>query len=292
MTKQQAHIANYPVRTLTASAGPLEAIALHWREYVMEAAELGIFMLAASSFGTLLFYVKSPVLEVLPDPMLRLILMGLAMGGTAIAIIRSPMGRRSGAHFNPAVSITFFCLGRMHRLDALFYVLSQFVGGACGMLVARLVIGARLGAPSVRYVVTVPGRHGVFAAFVAEYFMGFLMMMVVLVSANSPRFARFTWLLVGTLVMMYVIGFSGISGFSVNPARTVSSALFAGVWTALWIYFSAPLLGMLSAAALYILRSGSDAVLCAKVYHDQKSPCPFYCRFRATIPPSSCASRT
>jgi aquaporin Z len=292
MTKQQAHIENNPVHALSPSATPMEAVALHWREYIMEGTELGMFMLAASSFGTELFYVRSPFLRWLPDPMLRLILMGLLMGVTAIAIIRSPMGRRSGAHFNPAVSITFLCLGRMHRLDALFYVISQFVGGACGVLAARLIIGARLGAPSVRYVVTVPGRHGIFAAFLAEYFMGWLMMTVVLVSANSRRFARFTWLLVGTLVTMYVIGFSGISGFSVNPARTVASAIFAGVWTALWIYLSAPLLGMLSAAALYILRSGSDAVLCAKVYHDQHSPCPFYCRFRATMPPSSCASRT
>jgi aquaporin Z len=291
MTKQQAHIARYPVRTLSPTATALEAVALHWREYLMEAAELALFMLSASGFGTLLFYVKSPALRVLPNPMLRLVLMGLAMGSTSIAIIRSPMGRQSGAHFNPAVSITFFCLGRMHRLDALFYVISQFVGGACGVFVARLIIGARLGAPSVRYVVTVPGRHGVLAAFMAEYFMGWLMITVVLISANSPRFARFTWLFVGTLVTMYVIGFSGISGFSINPARTVSSAMFAGVWTALWIYLSAPLLGMLSAAAQYILFSGSNAVLCAKIYHDQHTPCPFYCRLRPVTSSEFDASR-
>jgi aquaporin Z len=292
MTKQQDHIGSSQVRALSPSATPMEAVTLHWREYIMEGAELGMFMLAASSFGTALFYVGSPFMRLLPNATLRLILMGIFMGTTAISIIRSPMGRRSGAHFNPAVSITFFCLGRMHRLDAIFYVIAQFVGGACGVLVARLMIGARLAAPSVCYVVTVPGRHGLLAAFLAEYFMGWLMMMVVLVSANSPRLARFTWLLVGTLVMIYVIVFSGISGFSVNPARTVASAIFAGVWTALWIYLAAPLLGMLSAAALYILHSGSDAVLCAKLYHDQKSPCPFYCRFRATIPLSSCPART
>ena len=291
MTKQNAHVESNSLHALSPSASPMEAVRLHWREYLMEGTELGVFMLAASCFGTALFYVGSPFLRWLPNPMIRLILMGVFMGGTAIAIIRSPMGRRSGAHFNPAVSITFLCLGRMHRLDALFYVISQFVGGACGVLMARLVIGARLGAPSVRYVVTVPGRHGLFAAFLAEYFMGSLMMLVVLFSANNPRLARLTWLLVGGLVTMYVIGFSGVSGFSVNPARTVASAIFAGIWTAWWIYLSAPLLGMLSAAALYILRSGPAAVLCAKVYHDEPSPCPFLCRFRTSLP-RSCASRT
>jgi aquaporin Z len=266
-------------QTLDPSATLSEALALHWPEYLMEGAELAIFMLAASLFGTLLFYAHSPVLQRLPNLPLRLVLMGLAMGLTAIGIILSPIGRRSGAHFNPAVSIAFLFLGKMHRLDTLFYVIAQFVGGAFGVFAARL-LGARLGDPSVRYVVTVPGRYGVFAAFLAECFMGWLMMTVVLASANCPTFARFTWLFVGLLVMMYVIVFSTVSGFSVNPARTVASALFAQVWTALWIYFLAPVGGMMSAAAVYVMRSGSDAVLCAKIYHDQHSPCPFHCRFR------------
>jgi aquaporin Z len=289
---QQGRAMSYKVCTLGPSASPGEALALHWPEYLMEGVELAIFMLAASLFGTLLFYVHSPVLRSLPSLAPRLILMGAAMGVTAIAIILSPMGRRSGAHFNPAVSITFLFLGKMHRLDALFYVIAQFVGGAFGVFAARLLIGARLGDPSVRYVVTVPGRYGVFAAFVAEFFMGWLMMTVVLAAANNPKFARFTWLFVGLLVTSYVIGFSTVSGFSVNPARTVASAVFAEVWTALWIYFLAPVVGMLSAAALYLKASGSEAILCAKIYHDQHSPCPFRCRFRPFVQKEQYASRT
>jgi aquaporin Z len=289
---QQGRTTSYTVRTLGPSASPGDALALHWPEYLMEGAELAIFMLAASLFGTLLFYVHSPVLRSLPSLAPRLILMGVAMGVTAIAIILSPMGRRSGAHFNPAVSITFLFLGKMHRLDALFYVIAQFLGGAFGVFAARLLIGARLGDPSVRYVVTVPGRYGVFAAFLAEFFMGWLMMTVVLATANNPRLARFTWLFVGLLVASYVIGFSTVSGFSVNPARTVASAVFAEVWTALWIYFLAPVVGMLSAAALYLKTSGSEAILCAKIYHDQHSPCPFRCRFRQFVQKDQYASRT
>jgi aquaporin Z len=211
--------------------------------------------------------------------------MGLAMGVTAIAIIRSPMGRRSGAHFNPAVSITYLFLGRMHWLDTLFYVTAQFIGGAFGVTVAWMLIGFPLGSPSVRYVVTVPGRYGVWAAFLAEVFMGFLLMTLVLLSGSSARLARYTWLLVGLLVAMYVIVFSAVSGFGLNPARTFSSALFAGVWTAVWIYLSAPLLGMLMGAACFVTVAGMDKVYCGKIYHDLDSPCPFRCRFRQLLEP-------
>ena len=277
--------ATYLVRELSPSATLADAIALHWPEYLFEGLELGAFMLAACAFGTLLFYSESSVVLSVPSVSVRLALMGAAMGGTAIAIILSPMGRRSGAHFNPVVSFTFFCLGKMHRLDAFLYIVCQFAGGAFGVLVARILIGPQLASPSVRYVVTVPGKYGVPLAFLAEFFMGLLTMTVVLQSANRPRLSRFTWLLVGILVATYVIAFSPVSGFSLNPARTISSALFAGVWTVMWLYFTAPLLGMLVAASFYVFTAGSEAVLCAKIYHDLHSPCPFRCRFRRLVEP-------
>jgi aquaporin Z len=280
MMRMQGRTANYSVDSLSPSAGPIDAIKVHWLEYLMEGAELGLFMLAACVFGTLLFYVNSPLLHYVPSSFARLVLMGFCMGLTAIVIILSPMGRRSGAHFNPVVSITFFCLGKMHWLDAVFYVAAQFVGGVAGVFIARLLIGVPLGAPSVRYVATIPGHYGTAAAFAAECFMGLLTMTVVLQSANRPKLSRYTWLLVGLLVMFYVIAFSPISGFSLNPARTVSSAIFAGIWTALWLYLSAPLLGMLIAAVGYVMTSSRESVYCAKIYHDLHSTCPFRCRFR------------
>jgi aquaporin Z len=291
VTYLQSQSETYPVRQLDASSSLRDAIALHWPEYLFEGIELGLFMIAACAFGTLLFYSNSPVVAEVPSSAIRLVLMGLAMGGTAIAIILSPMGRRSGAHFNPAVSFTFFCLGKLHRLDAFFYIVAQFIGGAVGVFVARILLGPNLASSSVRYVVTVPGRYGVPLAFLAEFFMGLLTITVVLQCSNRPRLSRITWLLVGSLVTIYVIAFSSISGFSLNPARTVSSALFAGVWTAMWLYLSAPLMGMLFAASVYVLTSGSEAVLCAKIYHDLHSPCPFRCRFRHLAQPEPPASR-
>ena len=85
----------------------------HWPEYLMEAAELGLFMISAGVFVSLLEHPASPVRQAIADPVLRRVLIGLAMGLTAISIVYSPLGQRSGAHFNPAVTLTFFRLGKV-----------------------------------------------------------------------------------------------------------------------------------------------------------------------------------
>ncbi len=101
----------------------------HWPEYLIEAAGLGFFMVSACSFAALLFHPASPVRPVIAGNMLRSVLMGVAMGMTNIAIIYSPWGKRSGAHINPSVTLTFFRLGKVEPWDALFYTLAQFAGG-------------------------------------------------------------------------------------------------------------------------------------------------------------------
>src|SRR5690349_6064544 len=107
-----------------------------WPEYLMEAASLGIFMLSACVFATLLEDPASPVRSGAPaflaDPFLRRCPMGIAMGATAVGIFSSPWAKRSGAHINPAVSLTFWRLGRIGGTDALAYSLFHFIGGTLG----------------------------------------------------------------------------------------------------------------------------------------------------------------
>ena len=86
------------------------------------------FMLSAGVFATLLEYTASPIHQAIPDPLARRVLMGLA-----IAIIYSPWGKQSGAHINPAVTLTFFRLGKVEPPDILFYVTAQFAGGLAGV---------------------------------------------------------------------------------------------------------------------------------------------------------------
>jgi aquaporin Z len=252
----------------------------HWAEYAIEGALLGAFMVAACGFATLLEHPASPVRRALADPRLRRALMGLAMGGTAVALIRSPWGRRSGAHMNPALTLAYLRLGKVAGRDALGYAAGQFAGGAAGALVAAALLGMLAGHPAVRYAATVPGPAGVATAFAAEAAISFLLMGVVLAATSSRRLAPRTPLLCGALVAAYIAVEAPISGMSMNPARSLASALVAGEWRALWVYFTAPPLGMLAAAEAWARRYGVGRVLCAKLDHGGTAPCIFRCRRR------------
>jgi aquaporin Z len=243
----------------------------HWRLYV--------FMVSACFATVYLFSPFYPALHLLPSAALRRLLMGSAMGATAVLIIRSPMGKRSGAHFNPAITLSYLRLGKIARWDASFYVVFQFIGGVFGVGVSALVLGSSLAAPTADYAVTVPGRYGTAAAFFAELFMSMLLMGVVLWFSNRPSLANCTSYLVGILITLYVLFFAPVSGFSINPARTTGSAVFAHVWTAAWLYFAAPLLGMMGIAEVYLRIFGPAGILCAKLHPDPLYPCPFLCNY-------------
>jgi len=206
-------------------------------------------------------------------------LAGLAMGLTAIAIIRSPWGQRSGAHMNPAVTLTFFALGKIAAWDALFYVMFQFIGGVSGVALAGALIGPPLRNSNVNYVVTAPGPDGPWTAWIAEFVISTLMMSTVLYVSNSRQWSRYTPFFAGALVSTFIAFESPLSGMSMNPARTFGSAYWARDWMALWIYFTAPVLAMLLAGLLYRFRHGVHAVFCAKLDHCNNQRCIFNCRF-------------
>jgi aquaporin Z len=255
------------------------AIRRHWPLYIFEGVELALFMVSACVFTVILFDPSFPVPNLLPDQTLRRLLMGISMGVTAVLIIHSPMGKRSGAHFNPAITLTYFRLGKISRADTLFYVIAQFIGGVAGVGASALFLGKALASPSAMYAITVPGKYGTGGAFAAEAFMAALLMGVVLWTSNRLALASSTSYLVGILITFYVLLFAPVSGFSINPARTTASAVFAGVWTAIWLYFTAPVLGMLFAAEVYIRSQGRDRILCAKLHPNNVYECPFLCQY-------------
>jgi aquaporin Z len=238
-------------------------------------------MVSACLFATALEHPGSPFRQAVMDPWLRRIPMGLAMGLTAVAIIYSPWGQRSGAHLNPALTLTFWRLGKVTGWDAAFYVAAQFAGAIAGVGMAALVLGPGLADPAVRYAATVPGPGGAGLAFVAEVLMTLGLMTVVLTVSNRRSLNRFTGLFAGAVVATYIVVEAPLSGMSLNPARTVGSAFHAEVWTSLWVYLTAPLLGMLAAAQLYVATAGARRVLCAKLHHDNQQRCIFRCGYGA-----------
>jgi len=259
----------------------LIALRKHWPEYVMEAAGLGIFMVSASVFTILLYHPASPAFRILPDELPRRILMGLAMGLTAISIIYSPWGKQSGAHLNPAVTLTFLRLGMVAPWDAAFYVVAQFAGGLAGVALVAVSAGKWLAHPSVNYVATLPGSGGTGVAFLGEFVISLILMSVVLVVSNAPRISRYTGLFAGACVAAFITFEAPLSGMSLNPARTFASAALPRLWDSLWIYFLAPPLGMLAAAAAYLRLN--QVVNCAKLHHQNKLNCIF-CEYQASKP--------
>src|SRR2546427_1721624 len=154
----------------------IDTLRQHWPEYLMEATELGLFMISACAFTVLLYHPASPVAHSFPNEVARRAVMGIAMGSTAIAIIFSPLGKRSGAHFNPSVTLTYFRLGKVKPWDTAFYMVAQFTGGVAGVSVAMLLLGRTVADPAVNYAATLPGPHGPLVAFAAEVLISFVLM--------------------------------------------------------------------------------------------------------------------
>ena len=250
----------------------------------MEAWGLGTFMVAACVGTAVLWHPESPIEHwVGGKPTIQRLLMGVAMGLTAIGIVYSPWGKRSGAHINPALTLTFLRLGKIRFWDAVFYILFQFLGAIAGVALTWLVLGNMISLPEVNFAVTVPGEPGAFVAFVAEMLISAGIMATVLFATNQPKLMNVTGILIGCLLVMYITFEAPFSGMSMNPARTVGSAVVANIWTGWWLYFLAPVIGMLVAAEIYLWTKGKDAVHCAKLHHTTDVRCIFKCGMHAMM---------
>jgi aquaporin Z len=249
----------------------------HWAEYWMETAGLGLFMISALGFTALFEHPASPLHEAVANPILRRALIGVAMGLTAAAIIYSPWGRRSGAHLNPSVTLSYLRLGKVSVRDAICYILAQFAGCLAAVMLVGWALREIVAIPTVNYVATVPGRYGSWAAFVGEAVISFGMMSMILHVSNTRRLAPFTGLCAACLIALYITVEAPLSGMSMNPARSLGPALAAGATSPLWIYFIAPPGGMLLATELYVRVNGRHAVRCAKLHHPSDGHCHFAC---------------
>jgi aquaporin Z len=271
--------ANMPLCGPLNQGSLVRALVLHWPEYLMEAAELGLFMMSACFFSVMLGYPGSPIAQLIHDPFLRRLLTGLAMAVTAISIIYSALGKQSGAHMNPALTLMFLWLKKIRPVDALFYIFAQFLGAISGVAISSLLLGMAVSDRAVRFAATQPGPSGWWTAFVAEAIISFVLVLTVLTVSNTKALSRYTPLFAGTLIAFYITFESPLSGMSMNPARTLGSAVFASSFDSLWIYFVAPPIGMLLAAQLFVSVRSASAVHCAKFHHDNSKRCIFRCTY-------------
>ncbi len=229
---------------------PLEALRQRWSRYLMEGAELGIFMAVALWLALALEHPKSRLHKAISSPLLRRFFFGLGIGITVILLIYSTWGRQSGAQFNPAVTLSMLYLHRIQAWDAFFYIIAQFMGGWLGLVLAAAPFRKASAHKKVNYVVTAPGKQGVTAAFGAEFVISFVLMLTLRLVHQSDLLKPFLGYFAGFLLLIYIAFESPFSGMSLNPARSVASAIPARSWKAIWIYFVAPILAMVLAVTL------------------------------------------
>jgi aquaporin Z len=272
-----------------SSTAPARANRWHRIEYLLEAVELGSFMLGACGVVTLVEHPAFGLRALLPDPTVRRFIIGVAMGLMVVLLVHSPWGKRSGAHMNPAVTLAFLRLGRIPPRDAVMYVCAQFIGASAGVWLSGRLLGPAIAHEAVNFVVTAPAAGREAAAFVAEFGISAGLMLVVLTSASSERLRAFTGVFCGLLVAAYITFEAPLSGMSMNPARSFGSAIVAGRLDHLWLYLLAPPIGMLGAADAFA-RLGRVRP-CAKLRHDARVHCIF-CSSAAQVSLPSIDPRT
>jgi aquaporin Z len=257
-------------------SGPLGAWSARWPIYAMDGALLGLFMISACAVVAMVEHPAFPVRRWIDSDMARRAVIGAAMGATAIALIHSRWGKRTGAHLNPAMTLTLLRLRRVSGVDAAGYITAQFMGATAGVAAAAAILGPLVASPQVSHVATRPGRYGIGAAWAAEFAISALLVSVVFAVNRSPRLARWTGWFAGAMVAIYITVEAPISGMSMNPARTFGSAVFEGGWSTVWLYFTAPPAGMLAAAECF-RRIDARRLPCCKLSHCPHVPCAVPC---------------
>ena len=242
----------------------------HWGPWLCELFGTAILLGGGLSAVFLDFGKGSPVAAHLSSPSDRLLLTGLLFAGTGSLVALSPLGRRSGAHLNPAITLAFWTQRKVHPHDLAGYVVAQLTGALAAAALLRLAWGhtaavLHLGATRPGHGFSPLDATGLEAVMTAS-----LILMIFFFTAHA-RTARWTplanWLLVATLVWQG----APYTGTSLNPARSVGPALLAPYLDNLWVYIAGPCIGALLAASIFAAFRNTHT-LTAKLFHDPRYP--------------------
>lgn len=191
-----------------------------------------------------------------PEVGIGLVGVSLAFGLTVLTIAYS-LGHISGAHLNPAVSVGLWIGGRFSTKELLPYIISQILGAIAAAGVLYIIAtgnGSAIGSFAANgFGEHSPGKYSMLAAFVCETVMTFMFLIIILGATDERAPKGFAGLAIGlALTLIHLISIP-VTNTSVNPARSISQALFAGGWAIeqLWLFIAAPLLGAIIAGLVY-----------------------------------------
>jgi len=240
---------------------------LDWAcEYVGTAGQLAV----GFSVVAVLEAPDSPGREAISSGGLRLVLIGVAFGLLAAAVALSPIGRRSGAHLNPAVTFGFWLRRHTPTRDAVGYMVAQTLGALTAAAIFAAVCGSW--ADEVNRARTIPA-HGLPPAAVAgiEAALTCGLLLTVFLMLSSRHTARWTPAIVTGALAALIWAGAPHTGASMNPARTFGPDVVADAYTALWCYVAGPLAGACAAAIAFRLFTRRQT-LTAKLFHDSRYP--------------------
>ncbi len=220
-----------------------------WGLYLSELIGTALLILLGLSFVILDFGKGSFVVSAIPDAGLRRLITGFLFGSTGAAIAYSRVGKVSGAHINPVVTLAFYVKGKLSARNTAGYIAAQFSGAVLGSI--PLLIWGKPGA-SVGYGATTPGPgFAVWEAFLGEVVTTICLLVGLFTFLGSKRLRNYTPLLFPFLYAAMVYLEAPVSGTSTNPARSFGPSVVSGIWSGWWIYFLGPLTGMLIGVGIH-----------------------------------------
>jgi aquaporin Z len=245
---------------------------LHWREYLAEFIGTGLLLLFGLSLVIIVFGEGSPVAQIVPSIKVRQVITGFLFGCIGSSIAVSSIGKISGAHINPAVTLAFRLAGKLNLRTTLAYMVVQLAGAVVGS--APLLIWGSLG-KSISYGATLPGRgYSTLAVLLGEVVTTFALIVGLCLFIGFRRMRPYTPLLCPFLYAVMVPLEASISGTSTNPARTFGPAIISGQWQGWWIYWVGPVLGML--AGMFLCSFLALRIEVAKLYHFESDKRKFF----------------
>jgi aquaporin Z len=236
---------------------------LHWREYLAEFIGTALLLLFGLSLVIVVFGKGSPASHLIPSIKIRQIITGFLFGCIGALIAVSPVGKVSGAHINPVVTLGFRMMGKLNLRTTVAYIIVQMAGAVFGCL--PLLMWGPLG-KSVAYGATLPGKgYETITVVMGEAVTTFALIAALCLFLGFRRMRPFTPLMIPILYAVMVPLEAAISGTSTNPARTFGPAIISGQWFGWWIYWVGPLLGML--AGILSCSFLARRIEVAKLYH-------------------------
>lgn len=221
----------------------------HWRLYWCEALATAVLMIVGLVCVILLTAPDTFLGRMLaPYPNIQTALCGLCFGMAGTAAAMTPFGKISGAHLNPSVTLAFMLSKKIVWIDALGYAIAQVIGALFGTAavygMGMVFASWRNLSAEVHYGATIPyTKISVWYALGSEALVTGLLIITLYWLAAHPRYKAVTPWIGGIFFLVMNPITAWLSGNSVNFARSLAPALFAGEWTNLWIYLIGPFAG-------------------------------------------------